>query len=508
METRPLTPGTTLRGKYRITRLVAGGGMAWVYEVEEVQPDGSRQIWAMKELRADASDTHSLEEGRRLFEQEANILVRLSHPNLPKVAAFFEENGRSYLVMEFIHGESLEKRLEYANAPILEGQVLDWAVQVCDVLHYLHTRPTPVIFRDMKPSNVMVTPEGRVKLIDFGIARTYKVGQRRDTISMGSENYAAPEQWGKAQTDARADIYGLGATMYHLLTNVPPLPAFVPTPRVPIEQYNPAVTERTTAVVARAMAEDREARYPSAAAMREALMECLPRSERRRIEARSQAVQAAADAAPSGAPGGVPARTPPRAPAPATPGPVAVSRPTPAPQATPQPRTPPAAAPAAATPSATPSPTTPSPRPGPPVIVEKPPTERTCPRCREVNRPSARFCRRCGYVFVPPLPPVLSLVEPVEARWEYPLRDSSVLIGRRGGELPVDLDLDFYDPEGYVSRNHARITMERRRYQVTDLSSANGTYVNDERIAPRQPRSLRQGDRIRLGHIVLRFQIR
>lgn len=488
METKPLTPGTTLRGKYRITRLVAGGGMAWVYEVEEVRLDGSRQVWAMKELRADADDTHTLEEGRRLFEQEANILVRLSHPNLPKVAAFFEENGRSYLVMEFIHGESLEKRLEHANAPMLEGQVLDWAVQVCDVLHYLHTRPTPVIFRDMKPSNVMVTPEGRIKLIDFGIARTYKVGQRRDTISMGSENYAAPEQWGKAQTDARADIYGLGATMYHLLTNVPPLPAFVPTPRVPIEQYNPAVTERTVAVVARAMAEDREARYPSAAAMREALMECLPRPERRRIEARSQTVQAAADAPAASAPPRAPATA---APVPTVP-PPSVSPP-PAPAET-------SRTPAAARPAVT--------RPGPSVIVEKPASERTCPRCRQVNRAAARFCRRCGYTFVPPLPPVLSLVEPVEARWEYPLRDGNVLIGRRGGASPVDLDLDFYDPEGYVSRNHARITMERRRYLVTDLDSANGTYVNDERIPPHQPRPLRQGDRIRLGHIVLRFQIR
>jgi ribosomal protein L40E len=474
METKPLAPGTTLKGKYRIARLVAGGGMAWVYEVEELRPDGSRQMWAMKELRADADDTHTLEEGRRLFEQEANILVRLSHPNLPKVAAFFDENGRSYLVMEFVHGESLEKRLEHANAPILEGQVLDWAVQVCDVLHYLHTRPTPVIFRDMKPSNVMVTPEGRIKLIDFGIARTYKAGQRRDTITMGSENYAAPEQWGKAQTDARADIYGLGATIYHLLANVPPLPAFVPTPRVPIEQYSPAVTERTAAVVRRAMAEDREARYPTAAAMRDALMECLPRSERRRIEARSLAVQASADA------------------------PVVVSRPTRQPQpatvrAEPRPVTAPAVAPAPV---------------GAPIVVEKEPAQRTCPRCREVNRPWARYCRRCGYPFVPPLPPVLSLTEPVEARWEYPLRDGSVLIGRRGGELPVDLDLEFYDPEGYVSRNHARITAQQRRYLVADIGSANGTYVNEERLTPHRPRPLRQGDRIRLGRIVLRFQIR
>jgi len=103
---------------------------------------------------------------------------------------------------------------------------------------------------------------------------------------------------------------------------------------------------------------------------------------------------------------------------------------------------------------------------------------------------------------------VLSLVEPVEARWEYPLRDGSVLIGRRGGELPVDLDLEFYDPEGYVSRNHARIVAQQRRHLVADLGSANGTYVNEERLAPHQPRPLCQGDRIRLGRIVLRFQIR
>jgi len=213
MEPKPLPVGTVLKNKYTVTRLVAGGGMAWVYQIDERRPNGARQIWALKELRTDRDDTHSLKEARELFEQEANILVRLSNPNLPKVSAFFDEGGRSYLVMEFIHGESLEKRLERASAPLMESQVLDWAIQICGVLHYLHTRPRPVIFRDMKPSNVMVTPDGQIKLIDFGIARTYKAGKRKDTITMGSENYAAPEQWGKAQTDPRADIYGLGATI-------------------------------------------------------------------------------------------------------------------------------------------------------------------------------------------------------------------------------------------------------------------------------------------------------
>ncbi len=468
METKPLTVGTVLKERYTITRLVAGGGMAWVYEARETLPDSSTRAWAMKELRADAEDTHSLDEGKALFRQEANLLVGLNHPNLPRVNAFFEQNGRSYLVMEFIHGESLEKRLRQANAPLLEMQVLDWAVQICEVLHYLHTRPHPIIFRDLKPSNVMITLGGRVKLIDFGIARTYKVGKRKDTLTMGSENYAAPEQWGKAQTDARADVYGLGATMYHLLTNVPPLPTFVPATRVPILQYyNPAVSSRTVAAVERAMEMDRERRFGSAREMQAELLACLPRAERRRVEAqlrRSETADALSVA----------------------PGP-AIPLSEPRPQAT-----------------ASHPPIAPPPSPvAVPAIYTKP-----CPRCNTLNRPASRFCRRCAYPFVPPLPPTLSLVQPTAAHWEYPLRDSTVLIGRRGGALPVDLDVEFYDPEGYVSRNHCHITVDQRRYHLSDLASSNGTYVNDERLTPHVPRLLRDGDRIRIGRIVMRFCIR
>ena len=457
MESKPLPLGTLLKGKYRITRLVAGGGMSRVYEVAERRPDGTQRTWAMKELRADADDTHTLAEGRRLFEQEANILVRLSHPNLPQVSAFFAENGRSYLVMAFVDGESLEKRLDAASAPLLESQVLDWSIQVCEVLTYLHSRPQPVIFRDIKPSNIMVGLDGRIKLIDFGIARTYKRGKPKDTITMGSENYAAPEQWGKTQTDPRADIYGLGATMYHLLTNVPPLPAFVPTAPVPIQQYNPAVTDRTARVVEKAVAMRREQRYPSAEAMRAALLECLPRRERRRVEARSLAMGESTPTLRRAAVSAQQGTGPPRG--------VTPSR-------------------------------------------ETQPSAKPCQKCAALNRPAARFCRRCGCALVLSLPPVLALVRPREACWELPLHGSSVVIGRQGGELSVDLDVGYYDPEGYVSRNHARVTAIQRRYHVSDLDSANGTFVNGERLATQSHRLLRHGDRLRLGRVVLEFRTR
>ena len=242
--TEPLAIGTVLNGQYRIIRLVGGGGMAWVYQVEEL-PAGSGILWALKELRPQTEDKTERAVARRLFEQESRLLRDLDHVNIPKIAGFFEEKGRACLVMEFVWGESLEKRLDATNAPLLETDVLKWAIQLCDALQYLHSLQPPIIFRDMKPSNVMVTNTGLVKLIDFGIARTYKAGKKRDTVAMGSENYAAPEQWGKGQTDARSDLYALGATMYHLLANMAPTPAFLPSEPLPLGNYNGAITKQT-----------------------------------------------------------------------------------------------------------------------------------------------------------------------------------------------------------------------------------------------------------------------
>ncbi len=447
-ESAPLAVGTLLKGRYEIVRRIAGGGMAWVYEAREHMP-GQVHTWAIKELRADGSAV-SQAEARRLFEQEANILVRLKHPNLPEVSAFFEERGRWYLVMEFVPGVSLARRLEEANAPLLPGDVLEWAIQICDVLHYLHSQPQPVIFRDLKPSNVMVTPAGWVKLIDFGIARTFKQGQDRDTFTMGSENYAAPEQWGKAQTDARADLYALGATMYHLLTNVAPLPAYVPTPQVPLRAHNPAVPLALAAVVERAMQPDREKRFQSAAEMGAALWGCLNGWERRQLRARLAALRQREGH---------------------------LGEPTPheAPHA------------------------------GQSALGATLRGER-CPSCGAQNRPAARYCRACGAPLGAAPSAHLALIEPALAPLDVPLGEGVLLLGRRGGARPVHLDLSPYDPQGYVSRNHAAVASRRGTHHLIDLGSTNGSFVNDQRLAPHIPRRLQDGDRIRLGRVVLEFR--
>ncbi len=458
----PLAPGAMLKERYEIVRLIKGGGMSWVYQVKEHRRDATTRLWALKELRMDADDRHSLDEARLMFEQEAHILVQLAHPNLPRVAAYFTQGERSYLVMEFIHGETLQERLTQARAPLLEGQVASWAVQVCDVLDYLHTRQPPVIFRDVKPGNVMVTPGGEIKLIDFGIARTYKVGKQRDTITMGSENYAAPEQWGHGQTDPRSDIYSLGATLYHLLTNEPPLPAYVPGERAPIRTLNPAVSERMVEVVMRAMSPERGDRYHSAAEMRTALLRCLPPWERLRLQARPQEREAPAQQTVLQEPAAT-----------ATPQPSAVPAPS---------------APAAASP-------------------ERPPTRAGlyCRACGALNRQGARYCRMCGGALQREPAAALSVVGSAPGAIRFVLGSQPVVLGRKSGSQPVDLDLSPLDPDAYVSRRHARVTCAEGRYWITDLGSSNGTYLNERRLEEGRAAALRHGDRIRVGRIELAF---
>lgn len=251
-----LPPQTMLNKRYLILNAIGRGGMAAVYQASDTR---SNRIVAIKEMSQDGLSPDEVREAQESFRREAGLLQTLSHPNLPKVHESFSEQGRNYLVMDYIDGETLEQKLLAAKRPLREAEVLYWARQLCDALGYLHSRRPPIIFRDLKPANVMVTKRGEVKLIDFGIARLFSRGATHDTQALGTPGYAPPEQYGNAQTDARADIYALGATLYHLLTNydVGTTPFALP----PLRSRNPAVSARTADAIEHATRLDRKDRY-------------------------------------------------------------------------------------------------------------------------------------------------------------------------------------------------------------------------------------------------------
>ncbi len=211
-----------LNSRYLITGQVGKGGMGAVYKAEDTKL-GSRLV-AIKEMSQSRLSAQEIIAATNAFKQEAHMLAGLHHPNLPSIHDYFSEAGRSYLVMAFIESETLEHYLHTTRHGYLTiKEVLDIGIQLCTALDYLHTRQPPIIFRDLKPSNIMWTPNGHLYLIDFGIVRHFKPGQSKDTNALGTLGYAAPEQYGKAQTTPRADIYSLGATLHYLLSGNDPV---------------------------------------------------------------------------------------------------------------------------------------------------------------------------------------------------------------------------------------------------------------------------------------------
>ncbi|MFN8495174.1 MAG: serine/threonine-protein kinase [Caldilineaceae bacterium] len=230
-----LEPGTILRKRYEIIELVGQGGMGAVYKANDRRLEG--RICAVKEilpnLAENSTSEQELEQIAEQFRTEASILARLDHPNLPKVSDYFSNGTREYLVMDFVPGRDLLEILQEArrqNEFLTETQVLAWATQLLDALEYLHDQAPPVLHRDIKPSNIKLTPRGDIKLVDFGLVkvlnhdetRTVTVVQGRGTVA-----YTPLEQYGgdTGFTDARSDIYSLGATLYHLLAGEPPVDA-------------------------------------------------------------------------------------------------------------------------------------------------------------------------------------------------------------------------------------------------------------------------------------------
>lgn len=251
--------GTILDGKYEIWKEVGRGGMSIVYLARD---NRLNKQWAVKEIKNDGSkSTRTLLKG---LEREANILKNVDHPVLPRIVDIINQDGTIYVVMDFIEGTTISDRLKKEGAQPQET-VIEWGLQLASALDYLHNMKPPVIYRDMKPSNVMIKPEGGVKLIDFGTAKEYIVENNADTTALGTRGYAAPEQFGDKQgrgiynTDARTDIYNLGATLYHIVTGMNPCEP--PYEIRPIREWNPALSSGLEKIILKCTQADPNDRY-------------------------------------------------------------------------------------------------------------------------------------------------------------------------------------------------------------------------------------------------------
>lgn len=259
-----LSSGHIVQGRYQIEKMLGEGGMGSVYLARDTRLP---RHWALKEM----ADSFESPEERDLAEQsfvaEAQILAGLNHPNLPRVVDFFQEQGRHYLVMDFIAGTTLEKKL--GSGPLPVAETLKLGIEIAHVLEYLHGQPQPVIFRDLKPANIILTAEGKPVLVDFGIARVFRQGNQKDTRALGTPGYAAPEQYGRGQSDHRTDLYALGATLHHCLSGQDP--GDKPFQFGPFGEFRGDVPDALERIILRAVQLKPEDRFQSAGDLGQAL---------------------------------------------------------------------------------------------------------------------------------------------------------------------------------------------------------------------------------------------
>ena len=266
-----LQAGTTLQDRYLIQGVLGIGGMGAVYRARDLHFPNVVKLVAVKEMINQARDPLVRKTIIRNFEREANLLATLDHRAIPRIYDYFTLAQRSYLVLEHVSGKDLEALIADTADFISEDRVLAWALELCDVLNYLHNhKPEPIIFRDMKPSNIMITPQDHVVLVDFGIARTFQTGQKGTMI--GTEGYSPPEQY-RGDATPLADIYALGATFHHTLTRRDPRlePPFSFAER-PIRGINPNVSIEIEEAITKALQYNPEERFQSALEMKEALL--------------------------------------------------------------------------------------------------------------------------------------------------------------------------------------------------------------------------------------------
>lgn len=256
--------GTIIDKKYKILNKIGQGGMSVVYLAMN---ERANKQWAIKEVRKDGVKDYEVV--RQGLIAETDILKKLNHPHLPSIIDVIDRDDTFLIVMDYIEGKSLDYWLKKEGAQPQE-RVVEWAKQICDMLGYLHSRKPPIIYRDLKPANVMLKPDGNIMIIDFGTAREFKETSIEDTSCLGTQGYAAPEQYGgHGQTDARTDIYTLGATMYHLLTgHNPSLP---PYEMYPIRRWNPTLSSGLEEIIIKCTQRNPQDRYQNCAELMYAL---------------------------------------------------------------------------------------------------------------------------------------------------------------------------------------------------------------------------------------------
>jgi serine/threonine-protein kinase len=446
-----LEPGMVLKDRYEIAKRIGGGGMGAVYYAKD--KNLGDQPRAVKEMIQSHLDESQQEKAIADFKRESMLLASLEHPSIPTIYDYFYDEGASrfYLVMKYISGGDCLARLR--NAPggrIDELTVADWGMQAADVLNYLHEQPKPIIYRDLKPANLMIDGNnGRVMLIDFGIAR-WVAPQEKGVTAVGTMGYAPPELFsGKAEP--RTDIYSLGATMFHLMTGADPQdnPLLIfdftknPTPR----QINPGVSNEMEWILMRSVEYEPERRFRTAGEMHDALAQHIERLRAGAVTygvvggARQEAKTLAVERVFCGFCG------------------KSISS-----------------------------------------------EDVFCPHCgarQPIAAASAslRAARATARLVV---------TGTTELDATFVLDKEINLVGRTDPQSNIfpDIDLSRFDPETKISRRHARIWREGETFLLEDLGSVNGTVVNDAvRLGPRQPRPLASGDRLRLGETTLHFLV-
>ncbi len=300
---RSLATGTILEGRYQIQRVIGRGGMSTVYAARDLRFGQVERITAIKEMVDEDPDPGTRALRLVNFERESALLATIAHAAVPKIYDYFSQSGLVYLVIEYIDGSDLERGLMARGRPYQEQDVIRWGLEICSVLKMLHNfEPDPIIFRDLKPSNIMLRSSGQIALIDFGIARMFQ-GRQRGTM-IGTEGYAPPEQY-RGIADARGDIYALGATLHHLITNSDPRQEAPFTfHERPVKTLNPEVSDEFAAIVSKMVAYHPDQRYQTVDEVIYEAEELVYRRNRRAtslLTGRSFQPEAPSELIPSGA---------------------------------------------------------------------------------------------------------------------------------------------------------------------------------------------------------------